>query len=126
MWKNNITLEQGSILSLQAGISTLRPRHTKDAEPSRSPPCGFTPPINFTAGTLNFIGNVNLVVKKKTRTHTHTHGQWLKEALSKGRRHPEPSKDSGKYKREKEVQDERTALQAQPCFQGKREKIVTS
>lgn len=85
-------------MSLQARVSTLGPRHTKDAEPSRSPPCGFTPPINFTAGTLNFIGNVNLVVKN-TDTHTHTHGQWLEEAVSKGRRHPELSKDSGKYKR---------------------------
>lgn len=47
------------------------PHKRKDAEPSRSPPWGFTPPINFTTGTLNFIGNVNIVVKIRN-THTRT------------------------------------------------------
>lgn len=51
----------------------------------RSP--GFTPPIKFTTGTLNFNGNSNLVVKIRTythtlrRAHTQTHAQiqcWCK------------------------------------------------
>lgn len=41
---------------------------TKDANPH--PSCAFTPPIKFTAGPLNFIGNVNPVVKL-TQTCTH-------------------------------------------------------
>lgn len=54
---------------MQAGIPTLSPgtqRQKMQTRPSR----GFTPPIKFTAGTLNFIGNVNLVVKKYACTHT--------------------------------------------------------
>lgn len=46
------------------------PRHTHRQKMQTHPSRGFTPPINFTAGTLNFIGNVKPVVKVHTRTHT--------------------------------------------------------
>lgn len=61
-------LDERCILSLQAVISILSPatqRQKMQTHPSRA----FTPPIKFTAGTLNFIGNVNPLVK----VHTHTH-----------------------------------------------------
>lgn len=64
-----------------------------DRKLSLSPPWGFTPPINFTAGTLNFIGNVNLVVKN-TDAHTRTTARGSCEQ-TKG--HPELRKDSRKY-----------------------------
>ena len=59
-------LDERCILSLQAVISKLS-SDTQRQKMHSHPRLVFTPPIKFTAGTLNFIGNVNPLAKVHTR-----------------------------------------------------------
>lgn len=59
------TLEMRGILAGRFSRKQQSHKETKDAEPCD--PCLYTP-IKFTAGTLNFIGNVNPLVKVYTHS----------------------------------------------------------